>query len=311
MSSKRPASGTQNDEEPDPEFDQLLVDVQENPTARAIYEDTVQRAALLASGVSARKEKRLTQKALASVMRTTQSAVSDLESGRVEPQLSTLQRYARALGRRFDFAFVDREVPADHEAISNTLFQQSEGGGAKSPPYDPREAVGGAGADSEGLADAILLPQRLIRPLLSLLQAEGWTRLIGEGEERRYALIDEAANVIGISVERDRIVGVLVDMDGDVIRDGTTSLLDQTHATVIGAISDVVVSLYEKSERRVLGVGVGLAGIVDAITGKVSFAPDLQSADDPWTDVDLEKELEDHFKSGSALRNYEWQWRTT
>lgn len=33
-------------------------------------------------------------------METTQSAVSDLERGTADPQLSTLQRYARAVGAR-------------------------------------------------------------------------------------------------------------------------------------------------------------------------------------------------------------------
>ena len=49
--------------------------------------------------VTWRKQCRLSQQVVAEWMDTTQSAVSELESGRIDPRLSTLQRYARALGK--------------------------------------------------------------------------------------------------------------------------------------------------------------------------------------------------------------------
>jgi transcriptional regulator with XRE-family HTH domain len=45
----------------------------------------------------------MTQHELASLMGTTQSAVSDFESGRHDPRLSTLDRWARALGLRLGY----------------------------------------------------------------------------------------------------------------------------------------------------------------------------------------------------------------
>lgn len=76
------------------DFDELLDD----PEVRAAMDDAETRmnvADLLRAG---RKAAGYSQKDVAQAMGTTQSAVSDLERGETDPQLSTLQRYARATG---------------------------------------------------------------------------------------------------------------------------------------------------------------------------------------------------------------------
>jgi DNA-binding XRE family transcriptional regulator len=67
--------------------------------ARAI-QDAEHRSALRATLIAQRKAAGLKQKDVAVAMQTTQSAVSDFERGGTDPQLSTLQRYARAVGAR-------------------------------------------------------------------------------------------------------------------------------------------------------------------------------------------------------------------
>ncbi len=52
-------------------------------------------------------------------MGTTQSSVSEIESGRVDPQLRTLQRYARAIGLRLDVAMVEDDLPFYDEGMAN------------------------------------------------------------------------------------------------------------------------------------------------------------------------------------------------
>jgi transcriptional regulator with XRE-family HTH domain len=64
------------------------------------YEDAQSRSRLLISLVHCRSEKGLAQRTVARFMGTTQSAISQLESGETDPRLSTLQRYARAVGAR-------------------------------------------------------------------------------------------------------------------------------------------------------------------------------------------------------------------
>jgi DNA-binding XRE family transcriptional regulator len=71
--------------------------VQEDPEAAAVYRDAQRRDRLFESMRATRRRSGLDQSAVAEAMGTTQSAVSDLENGRVDPRLSTLQRYARAL----------------------------------------------------------------------------------------------------------------------------------------------------------------------------------------------------------------------
>ena len=61
-------------------------------------EDAETRSCLLRVLISARTTCGLTQTAVARAMETTQSAVSQLEGGSTDPRLSTLQRYARAVG---------------------------------------------------------------------------------------------------------------------------------------------------------------------------------------------------------------------
>ncbi|MER7992025.1 helix-turn-helix domain-containing protein [Micromonospora chalcea] len=68
-----------------------------SPGFKAAYEDAAIRNSVLRQLIKVRKDLRISQKSVAERMQTTQSAVSDLENGNVDPHLSTLQRYARAL----------------------------------------------------------------------------------------------------------------------------------------------------------------------------------------------------------------------
>jgi transcriptional regulator with XRE-family HTH domain len=61
------------------------------------------RRALISELVTARKERGLSQTEIAAEMGTSQSAVARLERGDVDARLSTLERYAAALGRTVDY----------------------------------------------------------------------------------------------------------------------------------------------------------------------------------------------------------------
>ena len=61
------------------------------------------RRALIDELVAARKESRLSQTEIAAQMGTSQSAVARLERGDVDARLSTLERYAAAIGRTVDW----------------------------------------------------------------------------------------------------------------------------------------------------------------------------------------------------------------
>lgn len=99
MSHQDPAEGEGRAGERD-DLDQMLSEVAADPLARGAYEDLRHREELLKSLI--RERRGHSQSAVAAAMGTTQSAVSDIENGRVDPRLSTLQRYARAIGRRLE-----------------------------------------------------------------------------------------------------------------------------------------------------------------------------------------------------------------
>src|SRR4029077_8605740 len=71
-----------------------------DPKFAAERQDTNYLLDFLGRFVRARKRAKLSQADVAILMGTSQSAISEMEKGAVEPRLSTLQRYARILGMR-------------------------------------------------------------------------------------------------------------------------------------------------------------------------------------------------------------------
>ena len=73
---------------------------------RAEYERLKPEYALALALVKARTKAGMTQSDVARKMRTTQSVVARIESGRTPPNLKTLERYASAVGRRIELKLV-------------------------------------------------------------------------------------------------------------------------------------------------------------------------------------------------------------
>ena len=76
-----------------------------DPNYRREYEGLEEEFALASAIIDARSRAGLTQEELAAKMRTSQSAVARLESGRTIPSGSTLKRFARATGTRLRITF--------------------------------------------------------------------------------------------------------------------------------------------------------------------------------------------------------------
>ena len=70
------------------------------------------RRELIDELVRARQESELSQTEIAARMGTSQSAVARLESGGLDARLSTLERYAAALGRTVDWQIRPSEEPS-------------------------------------------------------------------------------------------------------------------------------------------------------------------------------------------------------
>jgi transcriptional regulator with XRE-family HTH domain len=72
---------------------------------------SARRHELIEQLARARRESGLSQTEIAARMGTTQSAVARLESGELDARLSTLERYAAALGRTVDWQVRPSEEP--------------------------------------------------------------------------------------------------------------------------------------------------------------------------------------------------------
>lgn len=74
-----------------------------NPGFPGLVEAATRRRELLRALGAQREKLGLSQTAVAAVMGTSQSAVARLEAGDVDAKLSTVERYAAALGRKVEW----------------------------------------------------------------------------------------------------------------------------------------------------------------------------------------------------------------
>ena len=76
----------------------------QNPNFPDLVEAALHTRQLVRTLAEMRKRAHLSQKAVALRMGTSQEAVSRLESGLSDPRLSTVERYAHAVGRELELA---------------------------------------------------------------------------------------------------------------------------------------------------------------------------------------------------------------
>jgi transcriptional regulator with XRE-family HTH domain len=76
-----------------------------DPSYRKEYQAAEEEFALAAAVMKARNRAGLSQAELARRMRTTQSTIARLESGRGRPSTRTLDRFAKATGHRLKITF--------------------------------------------------------------------------------------------------------------------------------------------------------------------------------------------------------------
>jgi glucokinase-like ROK family protein len=91
--------------------------------------------------------------------------------------------------------------------------------------------------------------------------------------------------VVGIKVMDDHALGALTDLEATLLGKQSYPLTDTSPEGVSQALSELVLDLLSKSENPVpnlMGVGVGLAGIVNSVQGLVRQSPFFG-----WNDVPL------------------------
>ncbi len=76
-----------------------------NPTIKAEYDKLQPEFAVVQAMIDARMGKNVTQKALAKKIGTKQSVISRLETGRGNPSVAFLKKFAAALNTRLEIRF--------------------------------------------------------------------------------------------------------------------------------------------------------------------------------------------------------------
>ena len=97
--------------------------------------------------------------------------------------------------------------------------------------------------------------------------------------------------VVGIKLMEDHALGALTDLEATPLGKQSYTLTDTSPPAVARALSELVSELLSNSENptpNLMGVGVGLAGIVDSAQGLVRQSPFFG-----WTDVPLRELIQD------------------
>jgi predicted NBD/HSP70 family sugar kinase/transcriptional regulator with XRE-family HTH domain len=290
------------------DFQELSEEVSKDPVALGTYNDSTRRDAVVAGLVEARKRLNYAQQDVAEAIGAGQSAVSELENGKTDPRLSTLQRYARACQLVLDIAIVNGDdalagIAADlaqTESIADPVMVEvlertaSVGVGDVLRRLIKIENQLGLPLDSV-LSGTRLSPSATHRAT-QILTSRGW---LAYSHDRRLKLIPDAATFIGVSIRPDHVRGLIVRLDatpdfGDVYR---IPLADTSPSSVVNGVTELVEHLRPQGQEP-LGVGVELAGPVRGDTGTVGFAPDLQPHTKvSWQNFPLEFELQERLGS--------------
>jgi predicted NBD/HSP70 family sugar kinase len=138
--------------------------------------------------------------------------------------------------------------------------------------------------------------------------------LIGQGivfEERRgestggrrptlLSINHALAVVVGVKVMIDQVVVALVDLGAELIDQRAAALKsDRSPAAVVALLGNLVDELrLAHAERHFLGIGVGMAGIVDHASGTCRYSPFLQ-----WHDIPMRQLIETRLALPVILEN--------
>ena len=136
----------------------------------------------------------------------------------------------------------------------------------------------------------------------------GLVREMGEGEStggRKPVLLRlnyQAGFVVGVKLMEQAITSALTNLDAQVLRHRVTPLPAQHD---VRAVQEVIIAAVEATiaesrvdRGRVLGIGIGMAGVVDGQAGLCRYSPFFG-----WRDVEVARPIADHFGLPVYLEN--------
>ena len=142
------------------------------------------------------------------------------------------------------------------------------------------------------------LTRTTVGEVVGELIADGMAREVGRGPSTGgkapilLELVDDARHVIGLDLGEFVFRGALVDLRGQVIRRVEREVGGLDGDQALEVVHELVDALIAESRGRdsLLGIGVGTPGIVDATTGTIRWAVNLD-----WQDLPLGEILRDRY----------------
>ena len=134
--------------------------------------------------------------------------------------------------------------------------------------------------------------------IVSSLIEEGLVYEKEEGHSRGgrkpilLALNEKGGYVVGIKLMSDHAIGALTDLESTIIAKQVEDFQGQSQEKVLDTLETLVNKLQQDIDpRKLLGVGIGLPGLVDAEAGILKQSPFFQ-----WFDVPLAEKLEERLE---------------
>ncbi|MDN7242982.1 ROK family protein [Planococcus sp. N028] len=125
---------------------------------------------------------------------------------------------------------------------------------------------------------------------------------VSSGGRRPVMLLfnESAGHSIGIDLGVDYLLGILTDLDGNIIEKKELTFKERTYEEIEKKLFDVIdllTSVAPPSPHGIIGIGVGVPGIVDT-NGNILLAPNLN-----WKNINLKTALETKYGLPVIIEN--------
>jgi predicted NBD/HSP70 family sugar kinase len=148
------------------------------------------------------------------------------------------------------------------------------------------------------------LTRTTVGEITAELIADGMAREVGRGPSTGgkapilVELIDDARQVVGLDLGEFRFRGALVDLRGNVERTAEREVGGLDGEAALQVVHELIDELSTGRDETLLGIGVGTPGIVDAGTGTIRWAVNLD-----WQDLPLGEILAARFRVPVQVAN--------
>jgi len=149
------------------------------------------------------------------------------------------------------------------------------------------------------LATETGLAKPTVSDLIGELIDEGYLAETGFGQStdeggkrpRLLRFVPEARHVIGISVTSERVLGILSDLNGQMLVHHFRDLAGARGLPVVDILAETVNGLLAQQSAPLLCIGVGVPGVIDNRSGLVQYAPYLD-----WENIPLAERLTEQYR---------------